>query len=124
MSIEEEITNLNIEIDKLEKIFNTWNLKYYLNRLKSNHDILIDNKDTEIYVLKNRILELESFGIMKIEKTNIVLTYDKTSNRIIAYSNSSKINPIFDESCRKWFIPALNDNSYIKIKFIGKKFRQ
>jgi hypothetical protein len=118
--IMEEVNDLSKEIDKLEKIVDTWHLKYYLGRLKSRHDILIDNKDVEIQVLKNRIAELEPYEIKKIEKTYINLTYDKASKHIKAYSNSKKRDPIFDECGRKWFIPKLNDNSYIKIRFIGK----
>lgn len=118
--IMEEVNDLSKEIDKLEKIVDTWHLKYYLLRLKSRHDILIDNKDVEIQVLKNRITELEPYEIKKIEKTNINLIYDKASRRITVYSDSKKRDPIFDECGRKWFIPKLNDNSYIKIKFIGK----
>lgn len=116
----EEINDLNKEIDKLEKTIDTWYLRYYLARIKSRHDILIDNRDIEIKVLKARIDELEPYEIKKIEKTNINLTYDKASNRIMASSDSKKRDPIFDECGRKWFIPKLSDNSYIKIMFIGK----
>ncbi len=118
--IMEEVNDLSKEIDKLEKIVDTWYLKYYLGRLKSRHGILIDNKDAEIQVLKNRIAELEPYEIKKIEKININLTYDKVSRRITLYSDSRKRDSIFDECGRKWFIPKLNDNSYIKIRFIGK----
>ena len=116
----EEINDLSKEIDKLEKIVDAWYLKYYLGRLKYRYNILIDNKDVEIQVLKNRIVELEPYEIKKIEKTNINLIYDKASRRITVYSDSKKRDPIFDECGRKWFIPKLDDNSYIKIRFIGK----
>ncbi len=118
--ITEEFNDLSKEIDKLEKVIDTWHLKFYLERLKSRHHILIENKDIEIKVLNDRISELEPFEIKKIEKTNINLSYNKASRRIVVYSGSKKRDPIFDEYGRKWFIPKLNDNSYIKIRFIGK----
>lgn len=39
---------------------------------------------------------------------------------MVAQSDSKKRGSMFDEYGRKWFIPKLNDDSYIKIKFVGK----
>jgi len=105
-----------------------WSLEYYHSRLMELHDILIDNRDIEIYHLKKRITELESElyknDITLIpEKINVNLKFDKlgkTQPVITMTSDSKKTDEIYDEVGRKWFIPKLNDESYIKIRFIGK----
>ncbi len=121
--IKEDICNINKEIDKIEKITDVWHLKFYFSRLQEGFDILLTNRDLEIQYLKDRIAELETQEIKDIinaEKVNIRLIYDKSSNWVTASSDSKKRGSIFDERGQKWFIPQLNENSYIKIKFTGK----
>lgn len=126
VGIEQEVSELNGAIDSIEKLVDTWYLKYYHSRLQERHDILITNRDLEIQNLKDRITELEEHGVKEItntEKIDIHLIYDKPGRRVMLNwgVNSKKRDSIFDECGRKWLIPKLNDDSYIKIKFIGKK---
>lgn len=123
IGIKQEVSDLNGAIDDIEKLVDTWHLRYYHSRLQERHDILITNRDIEIQNLKNRIIELETDEIkdkINKEKTNIHLIYNKLEKRVTIYSDSKKRDSIFDEVGRKWFIPKLNNDSYIKIKFMGK----
>jgi hypothetical protein len=120
---DEDFIKINKEIDEIGKTFDVWYLKYYFNRLQGKYDILIINRDVEIKNLKDRIIELEAQQIKDItntEKVNINLKYHSSRRIVTLSSNSKKHTPIFDECGRKWFIPKLNDESYIKIRFIGK----
>lgn len=122
MEKNEDVINLNKEIDEIGKTYDIWHLEYYLGRIHERYDILITNRDVEIQNLKDRIEELEKYEIndKNIEKVIINLKYDRPSRRVRLYSNSKRYDPIFDEYGRKWFIPKLSDDSYIKIKFIGE----
>ncbi len=120
---DEDFIKINKEIDDIGKTRDIWHLKYYFSRLQEKYDILITNRDVEIKNLKNRIAELEAQqikDITKTEKVDIILRHDKVRKIVTLSSNSRKRVPIFDENGRKWFIPKLNDDSYIKIRFIGK----
>ncbi len=120
---DEDFIKINKEIDKIGKTIDIWYLKYYFSRLQEKYDILITNRDVEIKNLNDRINELETQQIKDItdnEKININLKCDRSKGYVVLYSNSKKHSPIFDEYGRKWFIPKLNDDSYIKIRFIGK----
>lgn len=120
---DEDFIKINKEIDEIGKTRDIWYLKYYFGRLQEKYDILITNRDVEIENLKDRIIELETQQIKdltNIEKVNINLKYDKLRRIVTLSSNSKKHAPIFDEYGRKWFIPKLDDQSYIKIRFIGK----
>ncbi len=124
IGIKPEVDDLNKAINKEGKTSNDnkWWLEYYHSRLQERHDIEIDNRDCEIHNLKKRITELEKYEPNNIdkEKINIELNFNKTSNIVTLYSDSKKYTPINDEVGRKWFIPKLYDDSYIKIKFTGK----
>jgi len=120
MEKNEDVIKINKEIDKIGELYDTWHLKYYLGRIHVRYDILIDNRDAEIQNLEERIAELEKYEIKDKEKINIKLIYDKSYNIVTGQSDSKKRNSMFDECGRKWFIPQLNDDSYIKIKFVGK----
>lgn len=124
IGIKNEVSDLNRAIDDIEKLVDTWHLRYYLGRLQERHDILITNRDIEIQNLKNRIIDIietNKINTINLEKINIHLKYNKSLNRVTLYSDSKKYASIFDEVGRKWFIPELSDNSYIIVKFIGKK---
>ncbi len=130
IGIKSEVHDLNTAINKEGKTSknNEWWLNYYHIRLQYRHDIEIGNRDLEIYTLKERIKELEKYEPkdVSLEKVDITLTFNKTSKnkksqRVTLFSNSKRYIPIYDENGRKWFIPKLNDNSYIKIRFLGKE---
>ena len=113
-------------ITKIEKIVDTSNLKDLYNKLKERHILEISIKDYIIDNLKKRITELEKHEPNDTEKVNIKLIFNKTmkngkSQIVTLSSNSKKYTPQYDEVGRKWFIPKLNDDSYIKIRFIGKE---
>ena len=125
IGIKPEVDDLNKAIDNIEKLVDTKHLRYYHSRLQERHDILMTNASIKIENLEERIKELESHETkedINTEKINIHLIYDKASNTVkFRWTlNSKKRDTIFDEVGRKWFIPKLNDDSYIKIKFIGK----
>jgi len=126
--IKDEVRDLDGAIDKIEKSFNLkyMDIRYYFDRLKTRHNILISNKNKEIRILSDTITELETPGIkdkLDKEKIDVCVRLDKTSKTIITISlscNSNRKALQCDENGRMWFIPKLNDNSYIKIRFIGK----
>ena len=128
IGIKHEVVDLDKAIDKIEKLVDTWHLRYYHSRLQERHDIEINNRECEIHNLKKRITELEKYEPKNItpEKVNIKLTFNKTMKNwkcqmVTLSSDSKKYTPQYDEVGRKWFIPKLNDDSYIKIRFIGKE---
>lgn len=129
IGIKPEVDDLNKAINKEEGTSenNKWWLEYYHSRLQERHDIEINNREHEIYNLKKRITELEKYEPKDIipEKVNIKLTFNKTMKNgkcqlVTLSSDSKKYTPQYDEVGRKWFIPKLNDDSYIKINFTGK----
>ena len=98
------------------------------NKLKERHILEISIKDYIIDNLKKRITELEKHEPNDTEKVNIKLIFNKTmkngkTRMVTLYSDSKKYTPQYDEVGRKWWIPKLNDDSYIKIRFIGKEFK-
>jgi len=126
IGIKSEVTDLDGAINKIERLFNLKyiDLRYYFDRLKTRHNILISNKNKEIQILKDIISETpEIEDKLNKEKINIHLKLDKSSKTItvISLNSDSKRRSLqCDENGRMWFIPKLNDNSYIKIRFIGK----
>lgn len=125
IGIKDKVKDLDKAIDEIEKLVDTWYLRYYHSRLQERHDIEINNRECEIHKLKERISELEKYepkDILDKEKIDVHLTYNKLGKRIYLdwSSNSKKRDSVFDECGRKWFIPKLKDDSYIKIRFIGK----
>ncbi len=122
MKENDDVIKINKEIDKIGELYDTWYLKYYLIRIHERYGILIDNGYAEIQNLKERIMEMESgnYETKDKEKINIKLIYHKSRNIVTAQSDSNRRSSIFDEVGRKWFIPKLNNDSYIKIKFVGK----
>ncbi len=114
-------------IIEVEKIIDTSNLKDFYNKLKERHVIEISIRDYVIDELKKRIEKYEP-KVITPEKVNIKLTFNKTMKNgkckmVTLSSDSKKYTPQYDEVGRKWFIPKLNDDSYIKIRFIGKEFK-
>ena len=83
-------------------------------------------KYKEIQNLNNTKAALEATEIknkLDKEKVNVCVRLDKTSKTIslISLNSNSKRRALqYDENGRMWFIPKLKDNSYIKIRFIGK----
>lgn len=80
IEIKPEVDALNKAIDKIEKLVDTWDLRYYHSRLQERHDISISNRDYEIYILKERIKELEKYEPKDVSsgKINIKLIFNKT----------------------------------------------
>ncbi len=121
----EDIQKLVEEIIKLKKIYDTWSIEYHMLRVFKEYDRIIGNKNADIKNLQERVTELEICHTEDKGKINIELVYDKlhgTNGYVIVNSDSKRRNSIFDECGRKWYIPKLNDDSYIKIKFTGKNF--
>jgi len=128
IEIEDEVKDLDNTINEIEKLYNLkyMDLRYYFDRLKTRHNILISNKNKEIQILKDIISEIETSEIKeKIDKEKInvhVRLYKilKTKTVISLSSDSKRRSLQYDENGRMWFIPKLKDDSYIKIRFIGK----